>query len=149
MSQNIGLLCEGIVGAVRVRWVLGRDLSLWKPWKRSEGRYDSERACLVENRGYVIRLSETRVVFSILENQRRVSHMKTKECICWWHCDGIVLAMACGIPCASSGIPGILLGIAIGIAPVIALMTSAQPQSSGLTFFFLYFLSFLFFYIYS
>jgi hypothetical protein len=45
--------------------------------------------------------------------------------------------------------PGILLGIAIGIAPVIVLMTSAQPQSLGPTFFFLYFLSFLFFYIYS
>ena len=50
-------------------------------------------------------LRKTRVVFSILENQRCVSHMKTKECICWRHCDGIVLAMAYGIPCASYGIP--------------------------------------------
>ena len=129
--------------------MFGSDLSLFKPWKRSEGRYDSERACLVENRGYVIRLSETRVVFSILETQRRVSHMKTKECICWWHCDGIVLAMACGILCASSGIPRHPLGDCHWIAPVIVLITSAQPQLPGLTFFFLYFLSFLFFYIYS
>ena len=39
--------------------------------------------------------------------------------------------------------------IAIGIAPVIALLMSAQPHSLGPPFFFLYFLSFLFFYIYS
>jgi hypothetical protein len=39
--------------------------------------------------------------------------------------------------------------IAIGIVPVIVLSMSAQPQSHGPTFFFLYFLSFLFFYIYS
>lgn len=39
--------------------------------------------------------------------------------------------------------------IAIGIVPVIVLSMSAQPQLPGSTFFFLYFLSFLFFYIYS
>ena len=39
--------------------------------------------------------------------------------------------------------------IAIGIVPVIVLSMSAQPQLPGPTFFFLYFLSFLFFYIYS
>jgi hypothetical protein len=72
--------------------------------------------------------------------------MKTKERVCWCHCDGIVLAMACGIPCAFSDI---LLGIAIWIAPVIVLSMSAQLQLPGPTFFFLYFLSFLFFYIYS
>jgi hypothetical protein len=94
-------------------------------------------------------LRKTRVVFSILENQRRVSHMKTKERICWWHCDGIVLAMACGIPCASSGIPRHPLRDCHWIAPVIVMPMSAQPQLPGPTFFFLYFLSFLFFYIYS
>jgi hypothetical protein len=39
--------------------------------------------------------------------------------------------------------------IAIGIVSVIVLSMSAQPQLPGPTFFFLYFLSFLFFYIYS
>ena len=46
-----GFHSDGIVGAVRAVWVLERDLSLRKPWKRSEGHYCGERACLIENRG--------------------------------------------------------------------------------------------------
>ena len=48
-----GFHSDGIVGAVRVAWVLWRDLSLWKPWKRSEGRYGGEMAYLVIDRGCI------------------------------------------------------------------------------------------------
>lgn len=77
--------------------------AFWGPLWRREGLSDKKPWMHFP-------LRKTRVVFSILENQRRVSHMKTKRCICWWHCDGIVLAMACGIHCASSGIPQHPLG---------------------------------------
>lgn len=30
--------------------MLGMELSIWKQWKRSDGRYDGERACLVIDR---------------------------------------------------------------------------------------------------
>ena len=53
MSQNTDLLCEGIVGAASVVLAFKRDLSLWKPWKHSEGHYGGERACLVENSGCI------------------------------------------------------------------------------------------------
>lgn len=90
------------------------------------------------------------MVFSIFENQRRVSHIKTKGGV---SAGGIVMALCWQWPVVFHVRPltfhGILLGIATGIAPVIAMSMSAQPQSPGPTFFFLYFLSFLFFYIYS
>lgn len=91
MSQNTDLLCEGIVGAVRARWALEKDLSLWKPWKRSEGRYGGERACLFENRGCI----------SLWGNKSGIFHFGKPEAYfpyenqgvhllvaLWWHCAG-------------------------------------------------------------
>ena len=92
--------CRGVDGVVSVwkGFIPPKTVeAFWGPLWRREGL--SSRKPWVH-----FPLRKTRVVFSILENQRCVSHMKTKECICWLHCSGIVLTMACGIPCVSSDI---------------------------------------------
>lgn len=88
--------------------------------------------------------------FPFEENQSGIFHFGKPRSV---SAGGIVMALywqwPVAFPMHPLASPGILLGIAIGIAPVIAMMASVQPQLPGPTFFFLYFLSFLFFYIYS
>ena len=98
---------------------------------------------------------ETVGAFPFEENQSGIFHFGKPEACFPYENQGVYLLVALylqrpvAFPVHSLASPGILLEIAIENAPVIALMTSAQQQSSGPTFFFLYFLSFLFFYIYS
>lgn len=94
MSQNISLLCEGIVGAVRVWWVLGRDLSLWKPWKRSKGHYGGERACLIKNRGCI----------SLWGNQSGIFHFGKPEACFPYENQGVHLLVALWGHCAGNGL---------------------------------------------
>ena len=94
-------------------------------------------------------------VFSFEENQSGIFHFgKPEACFPYENQRVYLLTALCwqwpiAFPVHLLISSGILLGIAIGIASVIALSMPAQPQSPGPTFFFLYFLSFLFFYIYS
>ena len=101
--------CEGCLSVVKGFIPLETVEAFWGPLWRRDG--------LSGNRPWVhFPLRKPRVVFSILENQRRVSHMKTKRCICWLHCSGIVLAMACGIFCTSSCIiPVSSWGLPLGL----------------------------------